>query len=413
MVQRTAAWAMRQSYSRHMDTASATLVAALASPDDRTRWGATRVFAQHFSALAKKPEFAAALAKTVDDRAAAVRMQAVKGLWQFWFWTPDTHTKELIEDTVLAAMAKPQPGWVESNLRDAVYNLADENIRYLYNNWVALLPSQEDRDRVVRGRLAIEARLAAKFAGVLENGPVSQKKMLLQGLTELPLRRGDIYDPEGDITKVAPPNYSRIGNDIEQITFFGESGARFARAVGPLLASPDPEMRRLASESALLVREARFGDVNRIAGPVSPEAKGLTAKMENVAEAAEVMRLLKPPPPPPAGARAAIPRAARKLDEAFFRGYVEPILTKRGRDGYACVHCHSTHTLFNATYSTALNVVDQADPENSLILRKPTSSSESEGVVGSTTLAHGGGVRFTKDSPEYATILEWIKGAKE
>ncbi len=47
-------------------------------------------------------------------------------------------------------------------------------------------------------------------------------------------------------------------------------------------------------------------------------------------------------------------RAARarrtKLDEAFFRGYVEPILEKRGKDGYACVHCHATHTLFNATY---------------------------------------------------------------
>ena len=66
---------------------------------------------------------------------------------------------------------------------------------------------------------------------------------------------------------------------------------------------------------------------------------------------------------------------------------------------------------FDGTYETALSVVDTADPENSLILRKPTSSSESEGVPGA--LAHGGGVRFTKDSPEYATILEWIKGAKE
>jgi hypothetical protein len=62
---------------------------------------------------------------------------------------------------------------------------------------------------------------------------------------------------------------------------------------------------------------------------------------------------------------------------------------------------------------TVRNVVDTADPESSLILRKPTSSSETEGIAGSTTLAHGGGVRFTKDSPEYATILEWIKGAKE
>jgi len=60
-----------------------------------------------------------------------------------------------------------------------------------------------------------------------------------------------------------------------------------------------------------------------------------------------------------------------------------------------------------------MRVVDTANPEASLILRKPTSSSESEGVADSSTLAHGGGIRFTKDSPEYATILEWIKGAKE
>jgi hypothetical protein len=58
-------------------------------------------------------------------------------------------------------------------------------------------------------------------------------------------------------------------------------------------------------------------------------------------------------------------------------------------------------------------VADTADPENSLILRKPTSSSETEGIAGSATLAHGGGVRFAKGSPEYLTILNWIKGAKQ
>jgi len=413
MVQRTAAWAVRQSYSRHPETSSAGLTAVLESKDDRTRWGATRVFAQHFAAIANRPEFGALLAKRVADPVTSVRMQAVKGLWQFWYWTTDTATRELIENTLLAAMGQPQPAWVESNLEDAVYNLADENIRYFYNNWVALLPLAADRDRAVRGRLTVESRLATKFAGVLETAPAPHKKRLLHALTEFPLRRGDIYDPEADVSKLAPPVYNRIGNDIEQIAFFGESGARIARALSPLLDEPDAEMRRLAAQAALLVRDVRFGDVNRIAGPSSPEANGLAAKMERIPEAAEALRILKPPPPPAGAATGPAARATRRLDEAFFRGYVEPILTKRGRDGYACVHCHSTHTLFNATFSTALNVVDQADPENSLILRKPTSSSETEGVAGSATLAHGGGVRFTKDSPEYATILEWIKGAKE
>ena len=36
-----------------------------------------------------------------------------------------------------------------------------------------------------------------------------------------------------------------------------------------------------------------------------------------------------------------------------------------------------------------------------------------EGIVNSRSIAHGGGVRFSKDSPEYATILDWIKGSKD
>jgi hypothetical protein len=315
-------------------------------------------------------------------------------------------------------MAQPQPEWVESNLRDAIYNLADENIRYLYNNWVALLGQPADRERAIRGRLAVEARLAGKFAAVLLSGPDPQKKELLKALTEYPLRRGDVYDPEADPDhKPAAPVYNRIGNDIEQIAFFGESANRMAGAIAPLLGSPDAEMRRLAAKAALLVRDNRFADVNRIAGPAGPAVKQLIAALDTMPEAADVARTLHPAPPAisdaAAGTRQPGQRPQAKLDEAFFRGYVQPILEKRGKDGYACVHCHATHTLFDGTYATAQRVVDVADPENSLILRKPTSSSETEGIAGSTTLAHGGGVRFTKDSPEYATILAWIKGAKE
>ncbi len=414
LVQRTAAWAMRQSYSRHTETPSSDLVSALGSEDDRTRWGATRVFAAHFSALAKRPEMAAALARLINDHDATVRMTATKGLWQFWFWTPRTDVKDQIEDTIVAALAKPQPEWVERNLNFAVYNLADENIRYLYNNWVPLLSRPADRERAVRGRLAVESRLATKFAAVLESGSDLQKKALLQSLTEFPLRRGDIYDLDADLGKSAPPVYNRIGNDIEQIAFFGESGDRIARAVLPLLDSRDPEMRHLATEASLLFRDVRFADVNRVAGPFGPDVKLVKAKLENMPEAADVVRVLKPAPPMAAAAKTSSTRASTaKLDEAFFRGYVQPILEKRGKDGYACVNCHATHTLFDGSWSTVKNVVDTRNPEDSLILRKPTSSSETEGIAGSKTLAHGGGIRFTKDSPEYATILQWIQGAKE
>ena len=74
--------------------------------------------------------------------------------------------------------------------------------------------------------------------------------------------------------------------------------------------------------------------------------------------------------------------------------------------------CHASHTLFNGTLGTARNVINLADPEESLILQKPTSSAETEGVVNSGRMAHGGGVRFEKGSPEYNTILNWIRGTK-
>jgi Squalene-hopene cyclase C-terminal domain len=412
MVLRTAGWAIRQQYSRH-ETPTLFLTLPMKASDDRIRLSLTQFFAQHFSELAKRPELAESLAQLIDDPVVTVRMNAIKGLWQFWFWTPEAATKSMIEDTLLRAMAKPQHEWVSENLSHAIYNLADENIRYLYNNWVPLMGRAEDREKAIRGRLAVESRLATKFALVLEHGPDMQKKALLQALTELPLRRGDIYDLEADLSKHAPPVYNRIGNDIEQIAFFGESANQFARALAPLLDSKDAEMRRLAELASVLVRDVKFPDVNRIAGPMGEPVQSLTAKIQAMPEAIEVAHVLKPPPPAPKKVGVSSPRVNAKLDEAFFRGYVEPILQKRGKDGYACVHCHASHTLFNATWSTAMNVVDTSDPENSLILRKPTSTAESEGVVGSATLAHGGGVRFAKDSPEYVTILQWIKGAKE
>ena len=412
MVQRTAAWSLRQTYSRHEDTPASDLISALRSDDDRTRWGASRVFAQHFSALARRPEMAAALRGLSTDPVVPIQMMAIKGLWQFWFWTPDTAVKSNIEDSLLALMAKPQHPWIESNLHDAVYNLADENIRYLYNNWVPLLAHEEDRTRAIRGRLAIEDRLSQKFSRILDTGSPQEQERLLRFLTQFPLRRADVYDFDADLNKTMPPTYNRIGNDIEQIVFFGSSGDRFAHSLRPLLDSPQPSLRRLAAEAVLLVRDTRFANVNRTAGPFGSDVKDAIAKIQSMPEEADVALALKPSGPSRSASVAspALSKPTAKLDEVYFRDRVEPILEHKGKDGYACAQCHASHAIFRATYETAMKVVDTAHPENSLILRKPTSSSETEGVPGA--LAHGGGVRFTKDSPEYATILKWIEGAK-
>ena len=157
------------------------VVAALTSEDACLRWGATRIFATHFSALARREEFLDPLIKCALRDKPAVQMQAIKGLWQYWFWTPDPGAKDRIEDTFLQAMSAPQHPWVERNLREGIYNIADENIRYLYNNWVPLLASPEDRARAIQGRLTIEDRLARKFSAVVSSR--AQAESILSGRT--------------------------------------------------------------------------------------------------------------------------------------------------------------------------------------------------------------------------------------
>jgi hypothetical protein len=415
LVQRTAAWSLRQIYGRHDDTAGAPLLSAMTSSDARVRWGATRVFAHHFSVLARRGEMIAALEKLSSDPVIPVRMDAVKALWQGWFWNADPAVRGGIEDTVLASMAQPQHAWVSQNLGDALYNLADENIRYLYNNWVPLLGKEQDRERAIRGRLTIEAQLADKVARVLETGPDVQKKRALAALGDLALRRGDVYDLSADLSRPAPLVYSRLGNDIEQIAFFGPSADRLAKALMPLIDSADPEMKELAERASPIVRPTAFAAVNKVAGDRGETVELLTKKLQTMKAATEVVTAMQPPrtgPRPPVNTVARDAARQKKLDEPFFKVYVDPILNKKGKDGYACANCHVTHTLFNATWSTVMNVVDTAHPESSLILRKPTSTADSEGVTGSSQLAHGGGVRWAKGSIEYETILQWIQGAK-
>lgn len=405
ITQRRAAYDLRAELRR--GASPDLLLRALASADSRTRWGATRVFATHFSHLATEPRYADALIARLSDASPMVRVQAIKGLWQFWFWSASNDVRGRIEDALLSQLRAATHPWVEQNLREAIYNVADENIRYLYNNWVPSIAREEDRERVVRGRLEIEARQAAKFATFLEKEPPAAQKRLLRALVEFPLRRADIYDPKADHSSVVdPPPYNRIGNDIEQITFFGESAERLASALAPLLDAADPELRRLARGAALIVKEGSFGAPVKLAGRAGPARE-------------KVLAVLPKPAPRVTAAAAPGAKPARRYerpDESYFRGYVQPILEARGKDGQACVNCHISHAIFDGTYAKALNVADLDDPENSLILRKPTTDAEIEGTLeaqsGGKRLSHGGGIRWEKGSPEYNTILNWIRGAK-
>ena len=85
MVQSSAAWALRMILSRRQQGTSdgrALLAAALRSPDARRRWGATRLFNQHFKSLTDDWALLPALTERLNDPVPFVRFQAASGLWR-------------------------------------------------------------------------------------------------------------------------------------------------------------------------------------------------------------------------------------------------------------------------------------------------------------------------------------------
>jgi hypothetical protein len=146
-------------------------------------------------------------------------------------------------------------------------------------------------------------------------------------------------------------------------------------------------------------------------------ARSLTAPEPQVRAAAQDLVRTYPQLAKQIGATAGV----RPLpDPQYFEQHVQPILSRAGQDGKACVMCHATHARFTlrlnaaANYKAALNVIDLANPKQSLILIKPTRPNDSAGDPNFFLATHNGGERWkgNESSVEYQTILAWIRGAK-
>ena len=58
--------------------------------------------------------------------------------------------------------------------------------------------------------------------------------------------------------------------------------------------------------------------------------------------------------------------------------------------------------------------MDVGQPEKSLLLIKPTRPNDSAGDANQYLATHNGGQRWpaNENSPEYRTLLDWIRGAR-
>ena len=260
LVQRAAAEAIRSIGSRLNaarkpletgDQARVDLALALAlkSPDDRARRGASRVFAAHFRDLSQEMGLAGMLIDRLDDPDPVVQVQAIKGLWRWWYWRDQTPFRSAVEDALIARLAAPAHPWVRRNLIEALYIIGDENIRYLYNNWVPSLASGEARDRATAAQHATVNRLGDKYAAALDRGDPLQRDGVLRAISEFHERPA--------------VQSGRVGNDTEPMLFYDDALPRVSSALSRRMEDPDPTIRRLALQALISLRGHRDPALSR------------------------------------------------------------------------------------------------------------------------------------------------------
>lgn len=283
MVQISSAYAIRMVLSRRQDYAPEgrkLLAAALASPNARTRWGAARVFNQHFRELTGDPELLAALERDLNDPVPFVRLEAASGIWRWYYWQVD---KPEVRRGTLEALAtrlntETDP-MVRRAVQESVYDVLDENTGYL-SAWIRTSAQEEDKDRINDGYEAVARDQAQVLAKVLREGTPLGREGILNALWDFHIRHYALPQLKSNTVSIGlpavltkyvtgvpdlhRPGYeyppyreavdfrydvhngffqTRIGNDSDLIHFFKSSGPELEDALLACLKGADDPMK--------------------------------------------------------------------------------------------------------------------------------------------------------------------------
>ncbi|MFZ0306158.1 MAG: HEAT repeat domain-containing protein [Terracidiphilus sp.] len=283
MVQVASAYALRMVLSRRQSVAPrgrAMLAAALLSPNARTRWGAARVFNQHFKDLTGDPVLLAAIERTLNDPVPYVRFEAAGGLWRWYYWQVD---QPAVRRGTLEALATrlntENDATVRRGLKESIYDLLDENTGYL-SAWVKASAKDEDKDRINTGYEAVVRDQAQVLAKVLRNATPLGREGILNALWDFHIRHYALPALKSDTVSIGlpavltkyvtgvpdlhRPGYeyppyreavdfkydvhngffqTRIGNDSDLIHFFKSSGSELEDALLDCLKGADDSMK--------------------------------------------------------------------------------------------------------------------------------------------------------------------------
>ncbi len=283
VVQCTAAWSLRRILSSRpgvADQGSAMLAEALNSPNARERWGATRLFNQHFKSLTSHPALLAGLTKDLNDPAPYIRFQAAAGLWRWYYWKVD-HPAERngILEALATRLGQEHDAMVRRGLMESVYNVLDENTGYM-QAWIRTAATKADQERIRQGYETVVRGQAQVLARVLRAAPPEGRISILNAMWDFHIRHyalptlkpgqvaiglprvltqyvegvpdldqpGYVYPPYQETAdfKYDPHNsfyQTRIGNDSDLIHFFRSSGPQLEEALVDCLQGANSEMK--------------------------------------------------------------------------------------------------------------------------------------------------------------------------
>jgi len=283
MVQSASAYALRMVLSRRPEAAEkgrVMLAAALGSEDARTRWGATRLFNQHFRDLTGDTKLLAALEKNLNDPVPFVRFEAASGLWRWYYWQVDQPAvRRGTLEAIATRLNTETNGMVRRGLQESVYDLLDENTGYL-SAWVRASAKDEDKDRINAGYELVAKDQAQVLAKVLREGTPLGREGVLNALWDFHIRHYALPELKADTVSIGLPavltkyvtgvpdlhrpgyEYSpyretvdfkydvnngffqtRVGNDSDLIHFFKSSGPELEEALLECLKGADDPMK--------------------------------------------------------------------------------------------------------------------------------------------------------------------------
>ena len=271
MVQRSSAYALRMILERRPEVATqgrAKLSAALRSGNARTRWGATQLFNQHFKYVANDQELRRSLSNDLDDAAPAVRLNAARGLWQWYYWKTDSReARTSILATLGMRLNTESDPTVRRAIHESIYDVLDENTGYL-EAWVRASATDEDQNRIRDGYEAVVRDQAQVLANLLRSATPLGSQGILESLWDFHIRHYSLPElkngqvavslpavftkyvtgvPELHVPGYVYPPYrevvdfrydvhngfyqTRIGNDSDLIHFFKSSGPELEDAL--------------------------------------------------------------------------------------------------------------------------------------------------------------------------------------